>query len=448
MFASRFYHRAPTAIQTTLLSLWAAARRRIRESSICREQLRQLRQSQWLDERSLSELQRRQLAQVAMIAGQTVPFYQKKLGPTQVGSIDAITQFPIIDKATVKNNPSAFLSSDYKGIRFSGTTSGTTGTPLTLYLDFRALNLEQAFIARHLEWAGYSPPGSRAWIRGEMIVPLSQTDKPFWRMNKPQQMLMMSSYHLSVENAGHYIKALRDHAPTLIEAYPSSIGFLAQYLAAHSRYFPGDRLKAIVTSSETLTLENRRKIEERFGCKVFDWYGARERVAAIGQCEHGRYHLIADYGYTEFMPAQNGWSEIVATGFSNRLMPLLRYRTGDYVTTESPEVCPCGRKFPTIKALEGRRDDYLKTPDGRFVGRMDHIYKGIEGVAEAQIIQEHLHEIRIRVVPLPGFDRQAEKRLKRKAAERLGSAMRVEIEPVAALPRTKQGKFQSVICRI
>jgi phenylacetate-CoA ligase len=448
VFATPIYRQAPAPVQTSLVALWSAARRTIRESPLCRRQLKALRRSQWLDPPALAELQRRRLSQMAAIAGRSVPYYRQQGVPTRLASIDALADFPLIDKATVKQDPAAFLSSDHRGLRFSGTTSGTTGTPLTLYLDFRALNLEQAFIARHLEWAGCPPPCRRAWIRGEMVVPLTQRSRPFWRMNHPQKMLMMSSYHLSVPNAGPYLEALREHDPVLIEAYPSSIGFLARYLAAHSRHYPGENLRAVVTSSETLTPEDRRVIEERFGCRVFDWYGARERVAAIGQCAHGRYHLIADYGYSELRPARNGWSEIVATGFSNRLMPLIRYRTGDYVAAEPEPPCPCGRRFPTVKAVEGRRDDYIQTPDGRFVGRLDHIYKGIEAVAEAQIVQEQLHEIRIRVVPLPGFDRRAAKRLRRRATERLGSAMRVDIEPVAALPRNRQGKIKSVICRL
>jgi hypothetical protein len=28
---------------------------------------------------------------------------------------------------------------------------------------------------------------------------------------------------------------------------------------------------------------------------VFDWYGQAERVAAIGTCEHGSYHVLTDY---------------------------------------------------------------------------------------------------------------------------------------------------------
>ena len=421
MFDSPIYRGAPSNFQSFFLSLWSFSRRAIREGSIFQDQLRDLRQSQWFDEQRLSEHQQKQLLRIINDASRAVPFYRDNQAAYERLNASTIAQFPILDKTTVKMDPTAFLSSNHRGIKFSATTSGTTGTPLTLYLDFRALNIEQAFIARHLEWAGVSSQCRRAWIRGEMIVPHSQTEKPFWRMNHAQSMLMMSSYHLSIESAGHYIKALSDHDPELIEAYPSSIGFLAQYLTSHSKYYRGKRLKAIVTSSETLTPENRRVIEERFGAKIFDWYGARERVAAIGQCEKGRYHLLADYGYIELLPDQNGWSEIVATGFSNRLMPLIRYRTGDYVATGPMDMCPCGRKFPTILSLEGRRDDYLKTPDGRYVGRMDHIFKGIPFVAEAQIIQEDLNEIMILIVPMPGFSHTAHKRLKRRATERLFS---------------------------
>src|SRR5438067_9016 len=55
-------------------------------------------------------------------------------------------------------------------------------------------------------------------------------------------------------------------------------------------------LRGVMTSSETLEPDVRASVEQAFGVRVFDWYGQAERVAAIGTCEHGSYHVLTDYG--------------------------------------------------------------------------------------------------------------------------------------------------------
>src|SRR5690606_28221227 len=117
-------------------------------------------------------------------------------------------------------------------------------------------------------------------------------------------------------------------------------------------------------------------IEERFGCRVFDWYGQNERVAAIGTCEQGRYHLMSDYSYVELEPTPEGL-EIVGTGFNNLAMPLIRYRTGDFVQLQDVDSCSCGRAFPVVRRIIGRDDDYIKLPDGSHVKRLSNVFKDI-----------------------------------------------------------------------
>ncbi len=79
--------------------------------------------------------------------------------------------------------------------------------------------------------------------------------------------------------------------------------------------------------------------------------------------------------------------EVIATGFANRAMPLFRYRTGDVATLRKHAGCSCGRSRPIIEELDGRIEDYVVTPDGRRIGRMDHVFKDALLVKEAQILQ-------------------------------------------------------------
>jgi phenylacetate-CoA ligase len=286
-------------------------------------------------------------------------------------------------------------------------------------------------------------------MRSDMIVPTAQRRPPYWRVNRAENMLMLSSFHLSESAALAYLDSLAKFDPVVIQAYPSSIGFLATWMLSAGFRYRGSSLRGIVTSSETLSDAQRREIEGAFGCRVFDWYGLNERVAAIGTCERGRYHLMADYSYVEFLPADDGTFELVGTGFNNAAMPLIRYRTGDFVRMASArQRCACGRSFPVIEQIMGRVDEAVRLPDGRFIGRLTHVFEGLDGILEAQIRQDRLDELMILIVPCAGFGERTKEKLLGKLRFRLGEDVAFQIRLVDAIPRSANGKFKGVVCNV
>jgi len=453
MFQSKIYRLSPPAAQEVLIAVRALVRKSLREGVTMRRYLQEARERELWTAGQLEAYQRRNLRRVLEHAYSSVPYYIDRLSDTRDfdSPEDALRDLPILSKSDIVSAGIRLLSASHRGPRIKGSTSGTTGTPITIFQDFDAINRENAFVTRQLSWAGYAPGSRRAWIRGDMIVPLKQAQPPYWRLNRAEHMLMMSSYHLSPQTVNAYVDALATFAPRVIQAYPSSIAFLARHLAAHNAYYRSDTLRAIVTSSETFSREDRALVEERFGCRIFDWYGQFERVAAIGTCEHGNYHLIPDYSYVELHPdpGSPGTYELVGTSFNNLLMPLVRYKTGDSVTlSEKSTICACNRQFPLVESVVGRRDDYVCLPDGRVVGRLDHIFKGLSGIAEAQIIQDELSRLRIVVVPSKTFSDATRHALARNALGHLGTDMSISIEMVDSIPRTASGKFRSVISNV
>lgn len=69
-------------------------------------------------------------------------------------------------------------------------------------------------------------------------------------------------------------------------------------------------------------------------------------------------------------------------------------------------------------------------------------------IREGQIIQESLEHIRVRVVTSGAFGQEDIDEIIRRVHQRLGWNVRVSIEPVAAIERTKAGKFQAVISKV
>lgn len=451
MYGSFAYGHAPVWAQESLIAAQSSLRRILREGRTFKAMAARIGETQWWPEHELREFQSRTLRAIVESAARHVPFYRDRYRSLHLDAQawdfpEAVARLPLLSKDEVRAAGRSMISERKPGPLFAGSTSGTTGSPLRLYQDLPAINRENAFVSRQLAWAGLRPGERRAWIRGDMIVPADQRKPPYWRLNRAERTLMLSSYHLSASAAPAYLEALARFDPAVIQAYPSSIGFLATWMRGEGRRYRGGALRAIVTSSETLPDPLRREIEAAFGCRVFDWYGQFERVAAIGTCERGRYHLLTDYSYVEMLADEDGLFELVGTGFNNLSMPLIRYRCGDLVRPAAAgERCACGRSFPLIEQIIGRADDPIKLPDGRSIGRLDHVFKGVEGILEAQIRQDRPDSVTIMVVPSATFNERTREVLSSNFRQRLGDGPVLEIRLVDAIPRTGNGKFKGVV---
>jgi len=311
---------------------------------------------------------------------------------------------------------------------------------------------EQAFISRSLHWAGFKKGDKRAWIRGDLIVPLGQKKAPFWRYSYFEDMILLSSFHLTAEGIPKYIEAMVDYGVDIIQAYPSSIVTIAKYLKENGLFYPG-KIKSILTSSESLSQDDKVLLEERFKCKVFDWYGLFERVAAIASCEVGKYHILTDYSYVEFLPAgetNDGRrrAEIVGTNFNNSIYPLIRYKTGDHVVLSDNDQCECGRSYPIIDSLEGREVQHVFNQSGEKIYALDQCVKGAKGIIGSQFEQHQLGEITLNVIADSTFEKEQQAIVTENIKARLGQKIDVKFEFVSELKKTKSGKAIQAICHV
>ena len=354
---------------------------------------------------------------------------------------------PLLTKQELRQHPGRLLRPRRFGslIRTTIKTSGTSGTPLTIVQSLGNMVREEGFVYRQLRWIGWRPGQPRAWIRGDIVCADQPKDGRYWCRDWVGNMLMMSSYHLSNETIGAYIAALEGFDPVVIHAYPSSIAALAAWLNARGRRYEGRALKGVMTSSETMEPEVRAAVEQAFGVRVFDWYGQSERVAAIGTCEHGSYHVLTDYGSVALLDTEQPEAcELVGTGLNNLAMPLVRYRTGDTVIPGG-EACACGRVFPTVKTILGRQEKVITLPDGRMIGRLDRIFQGHDRhLVEGQVVYRGHGRFLLRVVATEGWSELDARAMVDKFLLRV-PGVEVGVARVEAIPRGPRGKFEFVV---
>jgi phenylacetate-CoA ligase len=358
------------------------------------------------------------------------------------------TDLPILTKTTVRAHRQDFISTFLSQTPHQwAKTSGTTGTSLRFPVSRDAFRREYAFRALHNSWGGVTMQGHErvSFCAGHPVAFYDRDKPPFWVFDYANNVQFLSSYHLTARNLGAYMHALEAFAPVMLSGYPSSLYLLA---LGYRKHGTGKlRLRSIFSSSETLFDFQRKTIEEAFGAPVFNYYGNTEMAANAMECERREIHLNLHYGFEEVLgandqpcgPGETG--RLICTGFGNTLFPLLRYQIGDVVTIAANQKSLCGRGGLLLERIEGRVEEYIVTPDGRLAGRMDHIFKDASHVLEAQIQQDDIQEIVIRIVRDDAYVKHDEHKILREAHLRLGTTIRIRFEYVDHIERTKTGKF-------
>ncbi|MDD3436886.1 MAG: hypothetical protein PHC64_07030 [Candidatus Gastranaerophilales bacterium] len=410
--------------------------------------LKKLQKSQYFSAKQLTELQNQKLRKIINHCYKNIPYYSELfdnlgLKPEDIKVKEDLEKLPFMDKFTVRDNFDKLIAKN-KNRFFSvlGQTSGTTGTPLKLYRDYYSVNFENAAANRH--YLSVVDLNSRkVTLRGQLIVPVEQQEPPFWEYNPADNELIMSSYHLSNKTAKIFIEKIKEFNPKIIFAYPSSAYLLAQHFSTLNEKL---NLEAVFTSSEKLDESCRELIENTFNCKIYDWYGQAERVAAIGQCEKGTYHIIEDYSITETFQTENGL-ELVGTTLDNYIMPLLRYKTGDIIEL-SKEKCSCGRNFREVSKIQGREATYILITDGPKYVAFNHIPRGVNNIIEVQFVQEKINELIINIVAAPDFSKKDRDLFIKNTLEHTCPDLSIIINEVGQIPRGANGKFKSVINKL
>jgi len=454
-FIETLYHQAPVFLQNVFVSSYGYYLNRSRYGGRCREYAGRLARSEQYDAGRIREENRRALRDILCHAGSRVPYYRelfRKTGfdPEKVSGPEDLRRLPILDKETIRRDPEKFLAEGARGVK-KLYTSGTSGTPLTIYCNNDSLQRNYAFFLRVASWNNVGMGVRRAIFGGRLIVPGSRRKPPFWRHHWSERSLYFSSFHLSQGNLPVYYDRLRAFSPGEIRTYPSSLYPIARYMKENN--LSGIRPRAIVTSSETLFDFQRRLFTRVFGCPVRDQYGSTEFTVFISQCEKGTYHIHPEYSLVEILrhgePAAPGETgEVICTGFLNKMMPLIRYRQGDLMKRSAKPLCECGRHFPIIEEIEGRADDMIMTPDGTQVGAIDTAFKDLEGVKESQLVQVALDRIVVRIVRTDLFEDEKTGMIRKEFQKRLGKEVRIDFDFVENIPREPNGKFRAVVSLI
>lgn len=381
-----------------------------------------------------------------------VPFYRElfdQVGadPSDISGLSDLSGIPTLTKDQAKARRAEIRSpaipdKDVRAVH----TSGTTGGGFRFVTTRQAIQEQWAVWWRYRRWHGIRRGTWCAYFGGRSVVPVTQSGPPYWRYNQPARQILFSGYHMNPRNLDAYVGELRRRRPPWVHGYPSLLALLARYMLEHDVDL-GYPIRWVTVGAENLLANHRLLLEEAFGVSPHEHYGMAEGIANISECEAGSLHVDEDFAAVEFLDQGDGTARIVGTNYSNPAFPLVRFEVGD-VAVLGGNPCSCGRPGRIVERIDGRLEDYVIRPDGSRVGRLDHVFKDLEAIREAQILQHEHGQVEVRVVRGPDYGPTDEEMLLAELAERLGADVPIKILYVDAVQRTPAGKLRLVISRV
>lgn len=411
--------------------------------------------TQFLPKQELDELVLLRLRRVIEHAYQHTPYYRRRMdevgvNPGDIQKLEDLSAFPVLEKRDIQSHVQEMISEKFRSNDLiKNQTGGSTGTPISFYLSPERKWSRTAATLRHDEWAGKRYGDKIAFVWG------APRDIPTDSFKQRLKNLLMSRT-LFLDTAEFTEKKLHDmdsqlkrFRPKVIQAYARSLTLVARYMKSQGiqPYSP----ESIITSAEALDADDRKLLEETFGCPVFNRYGCREVSVIASECDaHTGMHVMAEGIHVEILnpsalalgEPQTG--EVLVTDLLNHAMPLIRYRIGD-MANWSEGSCPCGRALPRLAQVQGRVTEFI-------VGMGDKLVSGVylatyvvayrPSLGQVQIIQDRPGSVRYRIKPGEGFHLASDREyLTQESRKFLGENIDVEIELVEELERLPSGKF-------
>ena len=379
-----------------------------------------------------------------------IPYYDKQFQQYDINIYaknirDEFIKIPFINKELVTRNIKKFVPTN-KAISYSSTTGGTTGKPMQTFYDKDSFGKEWAYKIFFWNRAiGYKPSDKKATFRGIISKNLLSIENPIYNE------VRFSPFHMNEKNMEIIVKKLINYNPKYIHGYPSAIEQLANYI--DKKKLKIKNLKGIILISENIYSNQKHKIEKIFDKKIFSFYGHSERVIFASMLdEMDIYYAHPAYGITELIDNKNNIidyndeiGEIVGTGFINKAMPLIRFKTGDYSSWSSKKTKV---NFPKLNEIRGRwTQEYLIGKTGKKISltSLNMHSEVFMKIKQFQYIQNSFGIVILNLIVEDDFNKEDEKNILKQHFEKLGNDFELKVCYVNNLQKTISGKIKFLI---
>lgn len=419
--------------------------------------LERYERTQWLSAGEIRSTQEAGLREILRYAASHSEHYRRLiresgLAPDRLEATD-LMRLPVLTKAQLVSDAESISVPRLPGTYSWKTTGGSTGIPVRIRKTRYATAAEQAASWRSYGWYGVRPGDRQARFWG---TPLSGKTRARaraidWVLNRDR----FSAFAFSRDDLRIYLQRLLASRPVWVYGYVSMLVEFARFSLSEKFDLRPLGIRAVVTTSESLTEPDRRIIEEAFAAPVFNEYGCGEVGAILYECTAKKLHLMAENLFLELVPAptedQPDAHRILVTDLHNRATPLIRYDISDRVVPSPP--CDCGRGLPAFRSIFGRAYDFITCSDGTryhgefFLYHLEEARDQGSPILQAQFVQTGSDRILIRVVATDLYDTRHGRDLASKIRRASNDRFEMEVEVVPGLSRERSGKIRLIVAK-
>ncbi len=387
--------------------------------------------------------QQQKLSEILRHACATVPFYQRRVGANWT----SLDDFPVLDKSQIRENVDALVSSSFRpDQQVPMVTSGSTGTPFKV-LQHKEKKIRN--IADTLYFAqrtGYRI-GDRVYY---MKIWSAYNQKSKWA-ERMQNIVPIDVIAFN-ENEVHKLASMleKDQSTVAFLGYSSAFERICQCLDKSDHSPIKAKISSAISMSETLNDYTKTTFEKYFGVSVYSRYSNIENGILAQQVPGSGFRYLVNTASYWIEVLKNDSDQaakpgelgrIVVTDFYNRLMPMIRYDTGD-IGALSDSRDELGNRL--LDRIEGRKLDLLFATDGSLVSSYI-VYKNMwqyTEITQYQLVQFGPKDYLFKINMAGSFDREA--KLIAEFKQFLGADANFKVEYVDEIPLLASGKRKKI----
>lgn len=298
-----------------------------------------------------------------------VPLYMKR--PVKYTSGMPWENIPVLTKDEIQSDSESFFSSEYLvgGNRediLHGRTSGSTGRYMDLYChrNDNTKSLLTVWLYRK-KYYGITPADKMCYFFTSSNI--GYRDGIEYESETTGNIKGFSKNNLTHDRMIEIYREIEEFDPVWMFIQPSMAVLLCD--AAKETGIKLENLRYIEFTGEMLTDSVRKRTEETFGCRCANHYGCNEVNTIAFECPYGNMHTASNMVYVETLDdsdCRTMYGEegrIIVTSVANRVMPYIRYDTGDRGVLRDDIKCKCGCQFSIVQTDYDRFDVKMAVDD-------------------------------------------------------------------------------------
>lgn len=354
---------------------------------------------------------------------------------------DVLKSLPLSDKASLTQNYNLVRNTKYPGEK--SYTGGSTGSPFHYFSGksmLSSLTGYTMFLWSYL--GGYDWDDDVIVIGGISIGDKRNLKKDI--LHFLQRRRFISGGEIDEKNTIALSDLINNaRKPIILYGYPSSI---SQYITLIERmhiYIDTNKIKIVLTTSETLSDDRRLRIQRFFKSEVINLYGARDGGISAGSADNKSFIYNGVDCVAETIEI-DGVKELILTNLDSEAFPFVRYRIGDIA-----DVLISHNGYPFIlENLQGRTRDFIHLSQNRKIhgSQINKVFMN-SSIVEYQICQHKDYSCDVYIQPRSELSDDELSTISSNLKQLL-EGISIRIQVADNLVREKNNKLKNIVSEI